>query len=859
MDGFLNVAVIAALAFVAVFAFRFIALFVMILRMPFWGVKYTPIAWEPALAPDQQAAVNELRGFGFEQVATHRLNMGPLGCESLCFEHENGRAFASLTFLSGAAHDFMVEFFSFAADGRLLLTINRSGWLLAEAHIDAEVADALADSLEEHWKFHRERIRSEALASVDAKVAVARQIEASEGSLPRRIAAKAVVQGRDGAWHYTFRSAVRTVLGWWKVRAKLAKPYRSAVSDGPHRSGLFARIYEQIETINAAKPARPNVTVGVLILTAAVSVALWGKFFDWQFAMILLAVILVHEGGHALAMRASGYRDISMFFIPMIGAAVTGHPKEMPVWKQAIVLLAGPLPGLLAATAFLVWRGFFPFETPYFDFGQATIIALTVNLFNMLPITPLDGGQLLEISVFSRWPRARLAFSALSVLAFGLLAAWLENPYLGLVTAVLILSLFYKWRITDLHRAWKEGLPPHEQLVHLFGEARRAFGPQTFLRHYRLVKAVFTQRKILKARVWESALALGVMALVWAPIGVAAVELWPQKKARKVEAAAPKPDPRTGAQREFDTAFNQSRWQEAPTGFARLDALAGELESSDPRRADLAFWHVLALPAKERAPRLEALVAAPWKGLLFGRGDAAAGFLHTAMEGNAAKPASDRIAALQAGLSRIATLWPGNGHVTYYYRIRLAEMIGESGDAAGAMSALEAARAALVEAKAGPVYVASIVRALAWYSITREQPEQARQLLENTMPEGQEMRRQLEADYAWALLFSGEVKAGLKRMRAAAYTSPPIPGFMDNALGIRIKPRLHMPLELAYAMIKNKKSEEAAALIAKEAPSACRGEPSPWNGPWFEARNRAIRAAYAAVCPALAKSADAGK
>ncbi len=62
-------------------------------------------------------------------------------------------------------------------------------------------------------------------------------------------------------------------------------------------------------------------------------------------------------------MRACGYRDMSIFFIPFFGAAIARSAKEMPVWKQAIVLLAGPMPGLFAAAAFLLYRGFYPFET----------------------------------------------------------------------------------------------------------------------------------------------------------------------------------------------------------------------------------------------------------------------------------------------------------------------------------------------------------------------------------------------------------------------------------------------------------------------------------------------------------------
>ncbi len=665
------------------------------------------------------------------------------------------------------------------------------------------------------------------------------------------IEAGAVVQGRDGAWHYTLRSAWLTVLGWWKLRAKLAKPYRSAVSDGPHRSALFARIYDQIECVNAAKPSRPNVTAGLLILTAAVSLAFWGNFFDWTFAVILVAVILLHEGGHALAMRVFGYRDISMFFIPFIGAAVTGTPKEMPVWKQAIMLLAGPVPGLAAALAFFIYRGFYPFETPYFDFGRAAMVALAVNLFNLLPFTPLDGGQLLEISVFSRWPRARLGFSALSVLALAALAAWLEDPYLWFIVAFLSFALFYKWRMTALHRAWQEGLTAREQLEHLFGVARQAFGPQAFARHYTLVKAVFSQRKILKPRLWESALALTVMVLVWAPIGVAAVELWPHAQTKQAPAATP--DLRTAAQREFDTAFSEFVDKEGSgQELAALVTLAAKLEASDPRLVDLAVQKALALPLDEQASRLQSLLQQQRAGAYYSLEDIVTSLAGIASEENEEQPIAERIASLRASLDRISAAWPGSLPATVTYRLRLAEMIAESGDAAGAASALQSLRESLIDAKAAPKLITSVVRVQAWFHISREELGQARRLLKEAMATAPVQPRQLARDYAWTLLLSGDAKEGVRQMHAAAYSSPADPTFIDNALGVTAKPKLQLPFDLAYAMMKANRTDEAAALVAREAPEACRAAPQPWYGAWYGPHSRAIQAAYAAVCPAPA-------
>ena len=60
---------------------------------------------------------------------------------------------------------------------------------------------------------------------------------------------------------------------------------------------------------------------------------------------ILVGVILVHELGHYVAMRAYGYRDVRIFFIPFLGAATAGTPMGISPVRRGIVSLAGPLPG----------------------------------------------------------------------------------------------------------------------------------------------------------------------------------------------------------------------------------------------------------------------------------------------------------------------------------------------------------------------------------------------------------------------------------------------------------------------------------------------------------------------------------
>jgi hypothetical protein len=155
---------------------------------------------------------------------------------------------------------------------------------------------------------------------------------------------------------------------------------------------------------------------------------------------MLLAIVFIHEMGHALAMRWVGYRDVSVFFIPFFGAVAIGRQERHPeAWKEAFILLAGPVPGLAAGFAAL-WAG--GEGLPVWAY-QAAFTAVVVNCFNLLPIAPLDGGQLMQLILFRRFPRLNKVFLVLSAVAVAALAWWSKSPLLGFFAFILLWG-YYK-------------------------------------------------------------------------------------------------------------------------------------------------------------------------------------------------------------------------------------------------------------------------------------------------------------------------------------------------------------------------------------------------------------------------------
>jgi stage IV sporulation protein FB len=165
-------------------------------------------------------------------------------------------------------------------------------------------------------------------------------------------------------------------------------------------------------------------------------------FKDTRSIILLLAVIIVHESGHFIAMRSFGYTNVRMLFIPLFGAFVSGQPAAVDPGKKMVVLFAGPLPGIILGMC----SAYVYTVNHEHIFYLLALMFIFLNVFNLLPLTPMDGGQMLNI-LFpdqSRW--VQTLFILLSSLALGL-AAYITRNYLLIFLILLIwLRLGTLWR-----------------------------------------------------------------------------------------------------------------------------------------------------------------------------------------------------------------------------------------------------------------------------------------------------------------------------------------------------------------------------------------------------------------------------
>lgn len=127
--------------------------------------------------------------------------------------------------------------------------------------------------------------------------------------------------------------------------------------------------------------------------TMLISMAVYAWIFGWRYAVGFVLLIFVHEMGHYLAARQRGLNVGAPTFIPFVGAWI--ELKEMPhdVETEAYVGFAGPAAGTVGALV-CYW---FARECNSSLMMALAYSGLMLNLINLIPISPLDGGRITAI------------------------------------------------------------------------------------------------------------------------------------------------------------------------------------------------------------------------------------------------------------------------------------------------------------------------------------------------------------------------------------------------------------------------------------------------------------------------------
>lgn len=178
--------------------------------------------------------------------------------------------------------------------------------------------------------------------------------------------------------------------------------------------------------LTVGKLGKLLVSMGSMII----SIATYSLVFGWRYAVGLVSLLLVHELGHYVAACRRGL-DVGLpTFIPFIGAWIELKTQPLDAETEAFVGLAGPMLGSLAA--YLLYL-FSSGENP----GLWTALAhagFMLNLFNLIPLSPLDGGRIVSVVSPKLW------FLGLPILVVAFL--WRPSPILLIIGILAVPNLW---------------------------------------------------------------------------------------------------------------------------------------------------------------------------------------------------------------------------------------------------------------------------------------------------------------------------------------------------------------------------------------------------------------------------------
>jgi Zn-dependent protease len=218
-------------------------------------------------------------------------------------------------------------------------------------------------------------------------------------------------------------------------------------------AGIVALLAKFKAVILLAPKLKLFASSGTILVSLAAYALLWG----WTFAAGFIALLFVHEMGHVIALRREGLKASAPMFIPFMGAVIAARSLGRNALAEARVGLAGPIVGSLGAAAcLLIWRA-----TGDEMWRALAYTGFFLNLFNLLPVVPLDGGRAMAAMAPAMW---FIGFAALIPLAI-----LFPNPIILLIVVFAGIETYKRWKLrragSPEQQAYYRVRPIHRALV----------------------------------------------------------------------------------------------------------------------------------------------------------------------------------------------------------------------------------------------------------------------------------------------------------------------------------------------------------------------------------------------------------
>ncbi|MES2299763.1 MAG: hypothetical protein V4582_22180 [Pseudomonadota bacterium] len=487
---------------VALFAGLHLAALILVvsrlLRLPLWAPLSVPAAREKlgemVQVLDLARALLEHHGFRYQHSQQVRSlaaidGVSPGCCDFYYHAGHDVHAQVNPAEIATVTGLFSIHLWNVHVDDSVVVTVNGVLHALTQAPRRIRIGDARAADFAAHLAAHlaaRDAIAAQRCSCDDAILRAA----AFGARLLPELQEQGVVYQRgmregEAVYAYRFKAAVAAA---WRLRRgaarKAIKPIAEAVAPTPEQVAGAQQAYERnafvrtlctLRGLSAPRWFRWT----TFAFSGAAFLALGAWLWGWAGALTIGAVIAVHEGGHWLAMKLAGFRDVQVFFVPGMGGATSGEKHEATPLTHLLVYLAGPVPGMLLALAGFALTVVHPdWLAPAWHARVMIVLGATlfINWINLLPVLPLDGGRVIELLVIARLPWMRLVFMLASVgLILGAGFALGDNVLRGFGVLMLI-GLPQQYRIAKAAAALKRekwSTPAHAsdhatQATHLY-------------------------------------------------------------------------------------------------------------------------------------------------------------------------------------------------------------------------------------------------------------------------------------------------------------------------------------------------------------------------------------------------------
>ncbi len=413
---------------------------------------------------------------------------------------------------------FDVEFFTFFRNKTLLVTMNGKAHGILGHTEPVVVCDPYAPQLAAQWQAHQAKLAE--IAANNPPVALlpddfAKALQVYLRQYLDRLANDGIVTPtpNEKIFRLTLKAALRFTPKVFRGAARLATMLRQRWQQLGTPPAIDIPVVLDVEAFRAQERLQEGLLgqrarMWMLLGSLLVFVVLYTGSMSPQSLVIVVGALLFHEGGHVLAMKLSGYRDASILFLPLLGAVATARKENATLAEKFWVAIAGPLSGLGLGIALAIAYRLLPGQSWLFE---AALISIVLNLLNLIPVYPLDGGQIADLLLFSRFPWLGTAFKALGVLVLG----WIGfgQPVMLMFAILIALSIPQSWQAArlsqHLRRKMQDALTLDRDawLQAIFRQLRElGYGQKPFNVRYNLVKDLLHRQHEIqtqaKTRLW---------------------------------------------------------------------------------------------------------------------------------------------------------------------------------------------------------------------------------------------------------------------------------------------------------------------------------------------------------------------